>query len=77
MISHDFIKKYSEGFSIGETLDSPNRILSSEREKVNEKVRIIEKHRDYCVVFNGKYAYCILWIDLLRKELGQTEEEGV
>lgn len=70
MITHEIIENYSKRFTIGETLKRSNRILTTERIEVGEKVRILSKHRDYCRVTNGKYETCISWIDLLREELG-------
>lgn len=70
MITHEIIDNFSKKYSIGETLRRNNRILTTERIEISEKVRILSKHRDYCRVTNGKYETCISWIDLLREELG-------
>lgn len=69
MITEKMIKDFADSHSIGETFERDNKNLTTERIKVNEKVRIIEKHKHYCVVTNGRYNYCLLWTDLIRKEL--------
>ena len=78
MITEKMIKDFADSHSIGETFERDNKNLSTERTKIDEKVRIIEKHKHYCVVTNGRYNYCLLWTDLIRKELGNlldTEEQ--
>lgn len=78
MITEKMIKDFADSHSIGETFERDNKNLTTERIKVNEKVRIIEKHKHYCVVTNGRYNYCLLWTDLIRKELDNlldTEEQ--
>ena len=78
MITEKMIKDFADSHSIGETFERDNKNLTTERIKVNEKVRIIEEHKHYCVVTNGRYNYCLLWTDLIRKELGNlldTEEQ--
>lgn len=73
MITREIIDNFAQKFSIGETLSRENMVLTTERGVVMEKVRIMSKHQDYCVVTNGKYETCISWIDLLREELGCFE----
>lgn len=78
MITEKMIEDFAANHSIGETFDRESKTLATERNKATEKVRIIEKHKHYCVVTNGRYNYCLLWTDLIRKELGNlldTEEQ--
>ena len=74
MFTRKMIKQFADSVSIGETLDRESKIFTTERIKVSEKVRVIDKKRDFCIVTNGHYSYCIPWVDLMRKQMGDLSD---
>lgn len=70
MITAKMIENFADNHSIGETFDRESKTLATERNKATEKVRIIAKYKHYCIVTNGRYNYCLEWVDLIRKEMG-------
>ena len=74
MFTRKMIKQFADSFSIGQTLERENRVLATERQQVNEKVRIIAKKKDFCIVTNGHYDYCIAWVDLMKKQMGDLSD---
>ena len=69
MLTPDIIAHERRSHFIGEEIVVKNVVLAKERkEPVNEKVRIIEICRNFCVVTNGIYNYSVKWVDFLTSE---------
>lgn len=62
------IKKYIKKYHCGDTINVNN---PASPDKVLERVNITQIFTNYVIVSNGKYNWCVDWIEVMKKNFGE------
>ena len=73
MITPEMIAHERNRHFIGEILVVENVAQTRELKSIRkEEARIIAIYQRFCLVYNGKYTYCVKWDDFLQEEDDET-----
>lgn len=75
MITREMIAAYRASLSIGDTLMVIDP--SKTRETGPERHRVIAIYKRFAIVTNGKYNFAVNYSELIRREMGQTDDNTI